>query len=71
MDQDVFDFGAPKALTYADLPLKELFFLQIKRDTAVLLEDPIYYAPDRQFYVDRIASYRHAYNALTTGDDDV
>jgi len=39
--------------------------MQIARDMAVLREDPVYHAPSREFYEQRIAAYRATCLALT------
>lgn len=44
-----------------DPALKLDYIAQIKRDMAVLKEDPIYFhVPGRRFYERRIEAYRHA-----------
>lgn len=59
-----FDEVAPVPVAPV-VSLAELYRLQIIRDSKVLAGDPIFHAPSREFYEERIASFREALSALS------
>jgi len=77
--QPLFDPGSDDTTSGASVPdamlqegasasgVKQRLIEQIKRDMRVLQEDPIYYhVPGREFYEDRIASFRRELTRETT-----
>lgn len=55
--QPAFDLDEPLPAPASN---RKALLDQIKRDVAVLQEDPIYHVPSREFYEGRIASYRQS-----------
>ena len=53
----------PRTWTY-----KELLLEQIIRDTKTLMEDEEYWEPGEDFYLERIVSFRQAYNEAVASE---
>lgn len=54
---------APKVEVSIDV--RNQILEQIRRDCAVLEEDPMFWVPSREFYEERIAMFREEYRRLT------
>lgn len=56
--QPSFSFEPEPPTAPAPLSFEELLIEQIARDSRVLREEPLYHVPSREFFEERIASFK-------------